>query len=125
MHPKIWDRLISNNYETKPFEIFGYARKALKARVYPALIVDETDSIRGLLYLNVQEEDLRIIDDFEGNEYTRMDLKSALSEEQASVHTYLYTGDKANLTTLDWDYEAFIKEHIVAFENGFEGWNIK
>ena len=122
MHPKIWGKLITNRYETKPFEIFGYSRKALKERVYPGLIIDETESVRGLLYLNVSARDLQIIDDFEGLEYKRINTMAEELKEVTVVQTYLYIGASKALTDKDWDFDNFINEQILTFENSFEGW---
>jgi len=89
----------------------GYARYAVKGEGYPGVTRNESVDIfvEGTLVLNIKDEDLSRLDEFEGDEYERMVLSDvadamtvageAVTDEVAGgvCWIYLWKGDPARL----------------------------
>lgn len=84
---------------------------------YPVIIPSETGVCHGILYQNISERDLTLIDLFEGREYRRVNATISLShlDQRCSVNAEVYclNPDYASIvgSTL-WDKENFEKNGI-------------
>jgi len=56
----------------------GYRRFALEGRPYPAIVREKDAQVIGKVLLDLTPSELRILDDFEGDEYERVTVQAAL-----------------------------------------------
>lgn len=122
MHPLVWNAVVERAYESKPFTIYNYCRRSLKERAYPALIHEQDKEVRGLLYLDIDDDDLLKIDAFEGSEYRRIPVLETTVDSEVQINTYLFTGDSSILLEKDWDLDQFILSGLENFTKNFAGW---
>ena len=104
MFPEVMYGLVKQpHYESSTAVLDGHSRKQVKGKPYPGLIVDPGNSVRGRVYFNVNEEDTKILHDFEDKEYHQvmMHMKTENGKEISAL-VYLYA-DPMNLEEREWD----------------------
>ena len=68
MFPEVINALLHrNDYQSCAASLTGYTRLKVKDAVYPGLVKSLGSTVEGVLYLNVEEEDLQILNSFEGS----------------------------------------------------------
>ena len=70
----------------------NYRRRALASRDYPGIIPARGDTVKGLLYPLQQEDDLSLLDDYEGHDYERI------------TEFVAHTGKSSGESVLAWVY---------------------
>ncbi|RMG74403.1 MAG: gamma-glutamylcyclotransferase, partial [Nitrospirae bacterium] len=70
--------------------IEGYRRVKIRDAIYPALIRAPSFSVRGKLLWGLSQEELNLVDSFEGEEYerTKVIVKTSSGKEPAFVYIY-------------------------------------
>ncbi len=119
MHPEIMNDVVKGAYAFEVIEIQGFERRALKDRAYPGLIRNEKAKVTGVLYKDISESDMGLLDHFEGEEYTRIEI---LKMNELPVFTYLFTWDKEIILNESWSYEEFQGVNFHRFRNEYKGW---
>jgi len=111
MFPEIWQRVACvtsrGDYRSAPATAQGYARYALIDDTYPGMIASPQATVEGVLYFDVDAQDVAALDAFEGNEYRR-DLINVVinSGEIVIACTYIFIA-RQRLSTLPWEPQAF------------------
>ena len=94
MYPEVFYALIKplNKYESEPVVLKGYTRKQVKGKPYPGLIASPNTDLHGVVYKNIEKEDLEILHNFEGTEYKQVmfDVINEKGEELKALG-YLYS----------------------------------
>lgn len=72
MYPEIWKKVVSGTYEQQTAYLQGFQRWKVIGEYYPVIIPDlRAESIQGILYYALDEQDWKVLDRFEGNLYFR------------------------------------------------------
>lgn len=126
MFDRIWQQLVTQDYSSEILTLHGFERRALKHASYPAVIPAAHKTIRGRLYLDVSDEDVARLDNFEGDEYLRSrQLLQLTTNNGIPVHAldlYLFKAELSHLLcSHDWDETQFKNEHLNHFIAGFSG----
>ncbi|KAN0093176.1 hypothetical protein V8E55_003960 [Tylopilus felleus] len=149
MHPKILKRVIGNDgsyLQIRPALLLDYTRHKIHGADYPGIVpysqsqamfsrdlAPEERSVRGSLVVGLSERDMRLLDIFEGDEYTRelvhvhpLGPLVALSNMDATiaevppqnelettleVNTYVWCRPLSQLQPKLWTFEEFVKEN--------------
>lgn len=107
MFPEIWQRVVRGDYRSAPAVAQGYARYALADDTYPGMIVSEKASVEGVLYFDVDAQDVAALDVFEGSEYRRDSIDVVInSGESAIACTYIFMAEQ-RLSDLPWEPQGF------------------
>ena len=65
MYPEVMYRLVQKkDYKSGPALLKGYNRLQVKGATYPGLVKDANKEVRGVLYENVEEGDVKILHRF-------------------------------------------------------------
>jgi gamma-glutamylcyclotransferase (GGCT)/AIG2-like uncharacterized protein YtfP len=81
MFSPVWDRIVAGNYLASSAELHGYARRAVMDEDYPvAFAARPEDSINGIVYYDVEPDDVRRLDLFEGDYYQRVSVDLELPQ---------------------------------------------
>lgn len=102
MFPEVWQKLVRGNYRSSQATASGYARFAVHEARYPGMVLMEGASVDGVLYHDVDEEDLQRLDQFEGSEYRRDTIVATLEDGstlQADTYIHIVT---ERLATTPW-----------------------
>ncbi|WP_235297008.1 gamma-glutamylcyclotransferase family protein [Portibacter marinus] len=89
MDAETWSYFTTKTYHSTSFVLKGYVKKRIKDRPYPGIIVHPDSFVEGILYANVEEDDIYRLDEYEGDEYDRI----ILTQDGMDIETYLFTGD--------------------------------
>jgi len=68
----VLESVIGRRLQGAPAVLSGYRRLCMKGACYPAVVPSEQDSVEGVLYRDVTEAELVLLDAFEGREYDRI-----------------------------------------------------
>lgn len=107
MFPEVWQRVVRGNYLSAPAVVLDHARYALRGETYPGMIAEVGGAVPGVLYFEVDAQDVALLDAFEGVEYRRDRLPARLdSGEAVQVETYIFQLP-ALLSDQPWRPEVF------------------
>ena len=116
MYDRVWRQVVGDDAgEPAPALLHGYRRCRIQRENYPAMIADDQSFIPGVVYSGVSEKQLRLLDEFEGSEYERIEVVVALSASiTLNAYAYLYL-ETAKLDPQLWDPDEFEKSQIDVF----------
>jgi len=118
MFEEVWSRLVKGVYTRAPALLEGYTRRCVKNEEYP-VVFEANESVKGVLYYDVEPYDIARLDAFEGEYYER---KSILLHNCVDAEVYVLK--KAYFDIIDdrkWDEEAFAQEGIKRFCESYKG----
>ena len=122
MFKDVWKRLIQSEYKADRATISGYARRCVKGDEYPA-VFPANESVTGVVYFDISDEDMQILDAFEGEYYERKTLTASLGNHQSiPVEVYILKEQYYHIVddTL-WSELHFAQEGIKRFIENYKG----
>jgi len=91
MFDAVWCRLITTDYQHCEASLHGYKRLNIRSEVYPALVPASNYKVAGKLIFNVNNEDIKLLDQFEGDQYHRTGLTVLdINNGQHTAEVYLF-----------------------------------
>ncbi|GAA5853984.1 hypothetical protein JCM8547_008182 [Rhodosporidiobolus lusitaniae] len=117
-HAGVLSRVIGNHGETLDYP----------GRDYPAVVSakegeqvlkrpleEDEGKVRGVLVEGLTDQDVRLLDDFEGDEYTRLPctvtlLSTSTSSSPLAATVYRWTAPLSRLSPSTWTFEAFTRD---------------
>lgn len=124
MFEPVWARVVSGRYESCPATLYGYQRFAVKEEEYPVAVpASPESSISGVLYLNVNPQDMQKLDDFEGEYYLRLQVPVTTDAgERLEANVYILRPQYQHIAAPnEWDVEHFRTVGINAFMSRYQG----
>ncbi|ORY56810.1 pyridoxal phosphate-dependent transferase [Leucosporidium creatinivorum] len=126
VHPSILARVIGNDgahLTTDDAILEGHTRHHVVGEDYPAVVAAsagkaimgreltaEEGRVQGSLVSGLTDKDVALLDEFEGNEYTRSSVTVTLSSETAQGEVYLWSDPLSRLSASIWTFEEFLRE---------------
>lgn len=109
----------------RPAVLHSYCRRKVRDCDYPAIIPSLSDSVRGTFVQGLTDADVWRLDVFEGDQYTRQNVRIRLLEEvgddegkgnveglEMDAETYVWAGGKIDLEEGEWDFAEFRDEKM-------------
>lgn len=121
MFEDVWNRLVRGHYLSQQATLHGFARRSIKHDEYP-VIFHADEQVEGVVYYDINEEDMRILDAFEGEYYERQDVE--LSVKDTSVRACVYVLKERYFDLIDqkpWSEALFATEGIKRFLANYKG----
>lgn len=113
MFPEVWERVVKGSYEHERGTACGYERYTVSGMTYPGMIEQAGGSVEGVAYFNISDDDLAILDAFEGESYVRRSVTVQLADgRQIEAQTYLFL-EPAELSTRPWNPEQFAMQRFL------------
>ena len=115
--PEVMKAVIGHTYHGVNARLPGYAIYRVKDAVYPGIIESTDDETSGILYCGVNDEDLKVLDLFEGELYERR-LSQVKTEDGKSYDAWVYVisiKNKSHLTRETWVLKTFMKKGFDTF----------
>ncbi|GAA5877343.1 hypothetical protein JCM8547_003839 [Rhodosporidiobolus lusitaniae] len=130
-HAGVLSRVIGNHGEhltTRDAVLLDHARLHVEGEDYPAVVSaeegeqvlkrpleDDEGKVRGVLVESLTDEDVRLLDEFEGDEYTRLPcsvipLSTSTPRAPLSATVYRWTAPISRLSPSVWTFEAFMRD---------------
>lgn len=125
MFERVWERVVAGHPERHPripAVLHGFRRQRVRGETYPSLERRDGAQVPGILYLDVEDPDLAVLDAFEGEDYRRIPVRvvqsparpTGLRYVELEADTYLFVAvDKVEAG--DWDPARFERELIDRF----------
>lgn len=95
------------HHDSVPALLENHARFHIKDLDYPGLVPRKDHSVNGILVRDITKEQLERLDMFEGDEYTRVEVRVLAGEETIACQTYLFQ-DEEVLEESVWDFDTFV-----------------
>ncbi|KAF2153492.1 hypothetical protein K461DRAFT_278302 [Myriangium duriaei CBS 260.36] len=115
----------SNTYILNtPAVLPSHQRHRVRHADYPAIIPSAlpTASVRGTLASHLTDMDVRRLDIFEGDEYTRRRVTVRTEKgDEVQAETYIWTAGRERLENEEWDFDAFVREKMKFWLGGETG----
>lgn len=94
-----------------PATLADYHRYSIKNEVYPGIVEERGSRVRGIMYCELPEQVVALLDRFEGEMYTRSTVRVfCYKGKSMSAFTYVIRPEFAScLTSSDWSYAEFLK----------------
>lgn len=111
MAPQVLKGLIGRVPDlVKPAILSNYRRHPVKEHVFPGIIPCSTgaSTTKGLLLEGLSENELKVLDWYEGEEYIRRDVKVKCDGISHETQCYVWSNPLSELDlTQGWDYDTF------------------
>ena len=114
MFAEVWQQVVRGRYATVAAMLDGYQRFAVREAAYPGILASDGARVDGLVYADVDADDLARLDAFEGDLYQRIDAVVADAQGgSVQVQTYLCVQPDC-LSDQPWLPEAFALQEFLA-----------
>jgi gamma-glutamylcyclotransferase (GGCT)/AIG2-like uncharacterized protein YtfP len=109
--------LTGRRFQSQAAVLEGFSRSMLKERPYPAIRRALAASVRGRLYLDVDQNSLRLVDLFEAREYERCEVQVTLpSAGRVVAWAYVLRPEFRHLLIPKrWDQHRFRRTHLAGY----------
>jgi len=102
-----------NNLNPVVASLTGYQRFKFKDRTFPGIIKNKASSIDGMLYKNIDEQTLQLLDQFEDDLYERCLLDVQIDNQIERAFVYVVKDEYRNLLSEEeWDVEEFKRKYL-------------
>ncbi len=108
MIPELLYALTQKRFKMIDAVLEDHKRLRIRKKSYPALIPSDGDSVAGKLILDLEEDDMKILDFYEDDEYIRKEIN--ISSHTAEV--YVYNASREVLKERDWSEVYFRLKHL-------------
>jgi gamma-glutamylcyclotransferase (GGCT)/AIG2-like uncharacterized protein YtfP len=101
----------------------GLQRFAVRGENYPGAVEAPGESLKGRLYLDLDESLFETLDRFEGEQYQRRVVR-VTAADVGSTEAFGYvvaTESRGMLSGDPWDFDAFTEHHLAAFLADYDG----
>jgi len=127
MFPEVWRAVVGHKFATIEGSAKGYAIWRVRDAVFPGILeAGESDVVRGVVYLDVDDTSLARLDLFEDDFYERRTLWIDCDDGQRRA-AQAYVVPKANRSILSsdpWDPDEFVaRGHLKQFIERFAGFS--
>lgn len=125
MFEQIWSEVVRGDYQSYPGTVSGFVRMSIRHEHYPAMLPGPVNAtVEGVLYLDIDSEDLTRLDQFEGSIYDRRDVQVMTDNNIYAAQTYVIKDSYRNLVSdREWDPEKFEDDGIHQFLGGYFGFD--
>ncbi|CAB1080112.1 hypothetical protein D1AOALGA4SA_7804 [Olavius algarvensis Delta 1 endosymbiont] len=119
--PEVIQTVTGRTYTGKSATLDGYAGYKVRNAEYPGLIRDAGSKTKGVLYENISEKDLKVLDLFEGNFYTRQLLDVVcLDGSETKAWVYVIAEHHRDILTDEcWELQDFLDHGFASFMKGY------
>jgi gamma-glutamylcyclotransferase (GGCT)/AIG2-like uncharacterized protein YtfP len=124
MFSPVWDTIVKGNYRACSARLQGYCRRKIQDDIYPvAFSSDNGDFINGIVYYDVEANDILRLDIFEGDYYMRCNARVKLKDQNhVDADVYIIKPRYQHLiSSEEWNPHDFQKRCLSEFMSAYEG----
>jgi gamma-glutamylcyclotransferase (GGCT)/AIG2-like uncharacterized protein YtfP len=120
--PSVIQAVVGNNLESEPATLKGFQRFKFKEKTFPGIIKNQTCVIEGMLYKNIDEQALMLLDQFEDVAYERRLVDIQVKDKTESAFVYVTRDEYREwLSDEEWSLEEFIKDDLELYLKRIKG----
>lgn len=109
---EITKKLTGKTFETFSAVLEGYKMYSVKNCDYPAIISELGAETKGKIIVDVDDSDLKIFSNYEGDEYEKKVVKVMCNNKYEDAITYVWLKELQLLENRNWDFEDFQKNKL-------------
>ena len=114
LFPSILERLLGHLPLSSPGRAEGYVARTMLGATYPGMVRSSSDAVDGALLEALTNEELELLDAYEGWPYERVEIEVTLAARQ-SVRALAFVVDNRHVSQSTWDRQLFADRHLQAF----------
>ena len=116
MFADIWTNVVGKMHEHCSATVSGFQRRAVKGVSFPCMIeATPTDVVEGVVYFGLTDREMKILDEFEAQQYQRQTVGCRMNGEVVDAEVYLWRDEYRELIDGDWDPDWFQRKGISQF----------
>ncbi|ORX97535.1 hypothetical protein K493DRAFT_336516 [Basidiobolus meristosporus CBS 931.73] len=128
MSPEVISRVIATLQCSTGLSRLTFRPASLKVlgAQYPAIVQSKLDSVEGIVVSGLSQEDIALLDLYEGEQYRRVSVQVETAvkygsellgtpdvpSEHLAVETYVWAHGLQGLSHLDWNFQDFVNESL-------------
>ena len=113
MFADVWGRVVAGGYRPIDASLEHHARFAIAGETYPGMVALRDARVAGVVYLDVDADDLERLDRFEGDDYRREPIVVACADGTTRpADTYVYRRVE-RLLEAPWEPDAFAMQRFI------------
>ena len=109
---EITAKLTGKTFQTTHAVLEGYKMYCVKNCDYPAIVGEKGAETKGKILANVDDQALKILSVFEGDEYEKRIVKVLCDNKYEDALTFVWVKELQLLENRDWDFEDFQKNRL-------------
>lgn len=124
MFDEVWSHLVRGDYVKRPARLHGFTRRRVQGDVYPVIVrSDNSDWVDGVVYFDIDPDDLRRLDVFEAEPYDRQThIVVVEGRERRRADAYVLKDCFRHMIhDCEWDPEWFEREALPIFLGSYRG----
>jgi gamma-glutamylcyclotransferase (GGCT)/AIG2-like uncharacterized protein YtfP len=106
------EKLTGKPSATIPAVLKDYKMYCVKNCDYPAIISEKGAETNGKILFNVDDFDLQILSDYEGDEYQQKKVDVVSNEKMVDALTFVWIKGNESLVNREWDFEYFRRNRL-------------
>lgn len=111
--PEIFRAVVGRNASSEPALLEGYRCRLLRGKIYPGIIPQAEEVVKGVLYRDLSAEEWRRLDEFEDDLYVRARVQVQGGTDATVAEVYLVRDHASDaLSDERWDLELFREQHL-------------
>ena len=117
MFAEVSEALLDRPHRREPASLAGFARYALDRYPFPAIVAEDEGRVEGVLLFDLNELEIRLLDDFELDIYERIARSVGMSNGHAvdADVFVLKEGHKSALSNREWNAEVFERSSLQVY----------
>ena len=123
MFSEVWENIVHGRHQSVPATLSGYRRFSVHGEAWPVVMPGiPQDRLDGCLYRNVSVEDIRLLDEFEGDYYFRTPLQVKREDRIETAEVYVLRPRFYSIATQSsWDPVEFERSALNRFRAEYRG----
>jgi gamma-glutamylcyclotransferase (GGCT)/AIG2-like uncharacterized protein YtfP len=122
MYDQVWNSIVEGKHEKISARLPGYKRLKVRGEEYPGLVKGD-GTVKGFVWLDIDDENLSRLDDFEAECYERVEeLARDMNGQDIKVDVYrIRENYRTILEDAEWDIKHFEKSGLKKFILNYSG----
>jgi gamma-glutamylcyclotransferase (GGCT)/AIG2-like uncharacterized protein YtfP len=118
---RVMKAVTGREFPGRPATLHDYALYRVRGTEYPGIISAPAACVAGVLYRDIDDDSLRILDDFEGEQYFRNNVSVVTaSGEHRDAFVYCIRDEQRHVLSEErWDFSYFLQHELERFMTGF------
>jgi gamma-glutamylcyclotransferase (GGCT)/AIG2-like uncharacterized protein YtfP len=108
----IINKLTGKSFVLLPAILIGYKRYCVKDCDYPAIVAEARSETKGMILMDVEDSDLKILSFYEGDEYEKKIVTALLNNEPTNVLAFVWVKGIDLLENKNWDLHQFQEKRL-------------
>jgi gamma-glutamylcyclotransferase (GGCT)/AIG2-like uncharacterized protein YtfP len=114
--PDVFRSIVGRSLASRAAVLDDFGCSMLRGKVYPAIVDRPGARVQGAVYTGLDERDLALLDEYEGEFYERRSLLVSVAGSALAAYAYvLRPAHHGELADEPWDLERFRREHLARY----------